>query len=66
MDKLTSLGIKRHIAQFHDSKPFNFLKTSLNYSVHLTCRCASACYKQCALKQGSIRNAICSAPVVGT
>lgn len=66
MDKLTSLGIKRHTVQFHDSKPLNFFKTSLNYSVHLTCRCASACYKHCALKQGSIRNAVSSAPVVGT
>lgn len=66
MDKLLSLGIKKHTAQLHDSKPFGFLKTSLNYSVHLTCRCATASYKYFALKRGSKRNAIILAPVVYT
>ena len=66
MDKLTLPGIKKHAVQLCDSQPFNFLKTSINYSVHLTCRFVSAVYKQCALKQGSVRNAIDSALLVGT
>ena len=66
MDKLLSLGMKKHTVQLHDSKPFVFLKTSLNYSMHLTCRCATASYKYFALEQGSKRNAVSLAPVVCT
>lgn len=66
MGTLISLGINKHTVQLHDSKPFVFLKTSLNDSMHLTCRCTTALYKHLALKQGSKRNATSSAPVVCT
>lgn len=66
MGTLISSGINKHIVQLHDSKPFVFLKTFLNYSLHLTCRCTTALYKYLTLKQGSKRNATRSAPVLCT